>query len=103
MGAEYRFNLTEEDFAAFESDIRGRNLDHVLRSVPAFEKAEGSVYYYIAADPEGKWRTMISVDGDGLVVCDYGLARGKNDVVEVIPHLMWAILDVCGRVSIEDY
>ena len=102
MGAEYKFNLTDRDFAAFESDVRGKTLDNVLRGVPGFDETDGSVYSYRTGDPENKWRTTVSVHQDYLLVCDYGLARGDNDYLDILHYLMWELLDVCGRVSIED-
>jgi hypothetical protein len=96
MGIEYKITLSSDDFAAFEQDVRGMTLDRVLREAPGFVTSDGTAYSYNTADhPDNEWLETISIQDDGLWLALYSCEP-------LLSYMMNAVLDICGRLRIED-
>jgi len=96
MGIEYKIILSPDDFAAFENDVRGKTLDRVLRDGPGFADSDGAAYSYnTTAQPDNDWLETIHIQPDGLWLTLYSCEPLLN-------YMMNSVLDVCGRLEIEE-
>lgn len=96
MGIEYKLVFRACDFGAFAKDVRGKTLDQVLRDAPGFLDSDGTVYSYNSTENSGnQWLDTIHIQKDGLWLTLYSPSPLLN-------YLMNAVLDICGRLEIED-
>jgi hypothetical protein len=96
MGIEYKIVLSANDFAAFESDIQGKTLDRVLRDAPGFVDSDGIQYSYnTTANTDNKWLDTIHIQDDGLWLTLYSCEP-------LLSYMMNTVLDICGRLEIQD-
>lgn len=96
MGIEYKIRMTESDFAAFENSVTGDTLDSVLRAAPGYLETDGKIYTYsTTGDPMNKWNETVQIEDDGIWLTLYADEPLRR-------YLMDAVLNTCGRLSIED-
>jgi hypothetical protein len=96
MGIEYKIVLRADDFTAFAQDVQGKSLDHVLRYAPGFLDSDGTAYSYNTTEnPDNQWLDTIHIQEDGLWLTMYSVGPLLN-------YMLNAVLDICGRLEIED-
>jgi len=100
MGFEYRFRVTRQDFLP-DPSLTGKDaMDALLTGLPGYRRRDETTYYF--NNPEGSstdWDANILVCPDELILC---ISSRRTWASDLMIALMFALLNSCGRLEVED-
>jgi len=100
MGFEYKFRVTRQDFLP-DPRVTGTDpMDALLTNLPGYIRRDETTYYF--NNPNGTstgWDANVLVCPEELLLCIYCRETWGT---ELMTALMFALLDRCGRLEVED-